>query len=78
MRRNPAAGRRVRPEQRAARCAAADLWCRLGDFVALGSVPPDWEVAPDAPFLAAAAAAPDGAGPRLVLNVPAAAGAAGA
>jgi hypothetical protein len=75
---NPAAGQRVRPEQRAARRAAADLWCRLGDFVALGSVPPDWEVAPDAPFLAAAAAAPDGAGPRLVLNVPAAAGAAGA
>jgi hypothetical protein len=62
----------VRPEQRAARLAAADLWCRLSDFVALGTTPPDWVVAPNAPFLAAAAAA--GQGPlRLRVNVPAAA-----
>jgi len=56
----------LRPIQRAARSAAADFWCRLGDFVALGPVPASWAVACRAPFLAAA-----GEGCfQLVVNMP--------
>jgi hypothetical protein len=54
------------PMARAARNAAADFWCRLGDFASLGPAPEAWKVAPGAPFLAAAG---EGSA-QLVVNMP--------